>query len=88
MSALHHPGGDTLMAKPDNRADNVEHLQKNIQNTIQNLREGEEYLEEYSDEISSEERNQILEKNDRRRASIKAFREEVKDEAAQRRNME
>ncbi|MGU3471858.1 small acid-soluble spore protein Tlp [Paenibacillus sp. D51F] len=69
------------MAKPDNRADNVEHLQQSIQNTQQNLNEAEGYLNEFSSEISSEERNQIEEKNERRKKSIKGFQEEVKDEA-------
>ncbi|AHM64511.1 small acid-soluble spore protein Tlp [Paenibacillus polymyxa] len=70
------------MAKPDNRADNVEHLQQNIQNTLQNLHEAEGYLNEFSSEISNEERQQIEEKNNRRKQSIRSFREEVKDEAA------
>ncbi|WP_379137371.1 small acid-soluble spore protein Tlp [Paenibacillus sp. sgz500958] len=70
------------MAKPDNRADNVEHLQQSIQNTQENLHEAEDYLTKYSSEISSEERSQIEEKNDRRKQSIQGFREEVKDEAA------
>ncbi|WP_311081490.1 small acid-soluble spore protein Tlp [Paenibacillus polymyxa] len=70
------------MAKPDNRADNVEHLQQNIQNTLQNLHEAEGYLNEFSSEISNEERKQIEEKNNRRKESIRSFREEVKDEAA------
>lgn len=69
------------MAKPDNRADNVEHLQQNIQNTLQNLHEAEGYLNEFSSEISNEERQQIEEKNNRRKQSIRSFREEVKDEA-------
>lgn len=50
------------MAKPDNRADNVEHLQQSIQNTQQNLYEAEGYLNEFSSEISDEERKQIEEK--------------------------
>ncbi|SEJ06230.1 small acid-soluble spore protein Tlp [Paenibacillus polymyxa] len=70
------------MAKPDNRADNVEHLQQNIQNTLQNLHEAEGYLNEFSSEVSNEERQQIEEKNNRRKQSIRSFREEVKDEAA------
>ncbi|MBT2291402.1 small acid-soluble spore protein Tlp [Paenibacillus albidus] len=70
------------MAKPDNRADNVEHLQQNIQNTQRNLFEAEDYLNEFSTEISTEERNQIEEKNERRKQSIRGFRAEVKDEAA------
>lgn len=70
------------MAKPDNRADNVEHLQQSIQHTMQNLHEAEDYLNEFSSEISSEERQQIEEKNARRKHSIRGFREEIKDEAA------
>ncbi|KAA9005846.1 small acid-soluble spore protein Tlp [Paenibacillus spiritus] len=69
------------MAKPDNRADNVAHLQKNIQNTQQNLHEAESYLNEFASEIGGEEKSQIEAKNERRRESIEGFREEVKDEA-------
>ncbi|MNO01572.1 small acid-soluble spore protein Tlp [compost metagenome] len=49
---------------------------------MQNLHEAEDYLNEFSSEISSKEREQIEEKNERRKESIKGFREEVKDEAA------
>ncbi len=69
------------MAKPDNRADNVEHLQKAVQNTLENLHEAEDYLSEHADEIGSTELNQIRSKNERRRESIQGFREEIKDEA-------
>jgi small acid-soluble spore protein (thioredoxin-like protein) len=69
------------MAKPDNRADNVEHLQQHIQNTAQNLREAEDYLDEHADEIDAAERANIEEKNEHRRESIRSFRSEVKDEA-------
>lgn len=72
------------MAKPDNRSDNVEKLQDNIQNTIRNFREGQEYLSEHANEITGEEKRQIEEKNARRLDSIRGFREEVKDEAADR----
>jgi len=68
------------MAKPDNRADNVEHLQDNIQNTLENLNEAEDYLNEFSSEISDEERGQIEKKNERRKKSIEGFREEIQDE--------
>lgn len=70
------------MAKPDNRADNVEHLQQKIGDTLENLSEAEDYLSEFSSEIGSEERERIEEKNERRRSSIEGFREEIKDEAA------
>ena len=69
------------MAKPDNRADNVEHLQKAIANTQENMREAEDYLDEHADEISSAELNRIEEKNERRGESIRGFRSEIKDEA-------
>jgi small acid-soluble spore protein (thioredoxin-like protein) len=69
------------MAKPDNRSDNVEHLQEHVQNTVDNFQEAEEYLDEHADEISPEELDSITEKNQNRRQSISAFREEIKDEA-------
>jgi small acid-soluble spore protein (thioredoxin-like protein) len=70
------------MAKPDNRADNVEHLQEHVKNTIDNLEEAEEYLDEHAEEISTEEISNITNKNQNRRESISAFREEIKDEAS------
>lgn len=68
------------MAKPDNRADNVEHLQNHVKNTLQNLEEANDYLSEHADEISSSELNDIKEKNQNRRESIEGFKEEIKDE--------
>lgn len=70
------------MAKPDNREDNVEHLQNNISNTIENMEEAEEYLAEHADEISPSEKEQIASKNERRRHSLESFRSEIKDESA------
>lgn len=76
------------MAKPDDRSDNVEHLQEHVQNTIENLREAEDYLAEHADELSADERQAIREKNKNRRESIAGMRREIKDEAAHRkRNM-
>jgi small acid-soluble spore protein (thioredoxin-like protein) len=69
------------MAKPDNRSDNVAHLQEHVQNTEDNLEEAEGYLDEHANEISHEELDGITEKNQNRRQSISAFREEIKDEA-------
>lgn len=71
------------MAKPDNREDNVSHLQEHVQNTIDNLEEAEDYLDEHADEINPSERESIEEKNERRQASIDSFRSEIKDEASQ-----
>lgn len=64
--------------KRDDRSDNVEKLQEMVQNTIGNLREAEETMQ-HSD---GEQRANIAAKNDRRRDSIAAMREEIKDEAA------
>ncbi|HZG56993.1 small acid-soluble spore protein Tlp [Paenibacillus sp.] len=69
------------MAKPDNRADNVPHLQKAIQNTLKKKHATEEYLEEFGDEIPTSEMETLLEKNERRQAAVEKFRSEVKDEA-------
>lgn len=69
------------MAKPDNRADNEEHLQEHIDHTFANLEEAEDYLDEHADEISADEKNVIQAKNERRRESIEGFIEEKRDEA-------
>lgn len=74
------------MAKPDNRADNVEKLQEKVQNTVHNLHEAEEYLEEFGAEITEQEKQDIIKKNENRRESIEGFREEIKDEAAAQRS--
>lgn len=69
------------MAKPDDRSDNVEHLQEAVQHTIGNLEEAEDYLTEHAEEISPEEAESISDKNARRRNSIERYRSEIKDEA-------
>lgn len=71
------------MAKPDNRADNAEHLQQHIEDTQQNLQEAEDYLDEHAEEISNVDKQNILEKNDRRKNSIQAFESEKQDEMGQ-----
>jgi small acid-soluble spore protein (thioredoxin-like protein) len=76
------------MAKPDNRADNVEHLQEHVQNTIDNLEEAEDYLAEHAAELDGKEIATVQSKNERRRESIESFRGEIKDEAAFQRNNE
>ncbi|GIP20167.1 MULTISPECIES: small acid-soluble spore protein Tlp [Paenibacillus] len=68
--------------KPDNRADNVKHLQQHIHNSIENYNEAEDYLAEHADEITADEKSDIHAKNHRRLESIKGFREEIKDEAS------
>jgi len=74
------------MSKPDNRKDNVDHLQNAVQNTIENYHEAEDYLEEFGDEIPAREKAQIEEKNERRKHSISGFREEIQDEARHQQN--
>jgi small acid-soluble spore protein (thioredoxin-like protein) len=69
------------LAKPDNRADNEEHLQEHIDHTIANMEEAEDYLDEHAEDISADEKQLIEAKNERREESIDAFVEEKKDEA-------
>ena len=64
------------MAKPDNREDNVEHLQQAVQNTIENFRE--DYLQEFGDEIPASEKEQIQDRNARRERSISGFRKRLR----------
>lgn len=61
---------------PDDRSDNVEKLQEMIHDTYENISEAEESLESASDE----QRENIIEKNKRRRRAIAGFRDEIKDE--------
>lgn len=69
-------------AKPDNRSDNVRKIQNNIDNTLQNINEAEDYTKAHSEELSTQEKNEILDKNERRRKSIDGLRSEIKDEAS------
>lgn len=71
------------MANPDNRADNVEHLQNHIENTQENLQEAKQYLAEHAEEISAVEKRNIIEKNENREDSIQAFKSEKQDEMNQ-----
>jgi small acid-soluble spore protein (thioredoxin-like protein) len=75
--------GGIPLAKPDNRADNEEHLQEHIDQTQANIQEAENYLDEHADELSVNERQTIEDKNHRRKESIKGFIDEKKDEAEQ-----
>lgn len=62
--------------KPDDRSDNVEKLQNMVQNTIENIHEAEQSMKTANDE----QQQQIRSKNERRRESIAAMRDEIKDE--------
>ncbi|MGD6969206.1 small acid-soluble spore protein Tlp [Rossellomorea vietnamensis] len=67
----------------DDRSDNVEKLQSKVFHTIQNMERAEESMA-YTD--SEEQIQSIQAKNDRRRESIDAFRNEIKEEAAFQKN--
>jgi small acid-soluble spore protein (thioredoxin-like protein) len=75
-----------MKTSPDNRADNVEHLQKAINHTMENYREAEDYLKSHSGEMNVEDRQDIEAKNRRREEAIEGFRSEIKDEASHQRN--
>ncbi|WP_090398690.1 small acid-soluble spore protein Tlp [Natribacillus halophilus] len=68
------------MAKPDDRSDNPERIERNIGHTLQNHNEAEDYLKAHDEELSEEEKQQIEEKNERREESIEAMRDEIEDE--------
>lgn len=65
---------------PDDRSDNVEKLQAAVQNTLENM----EAAEETAEFAGPREREQIREKNERRREAVEGMRREIKDEAADR----
>ena len=71
------------MAKPDNRADNVENLQQHIEDTQQNIQETNAFLAEHAEEISATEKQNLQAKNERRQDSIQAFQSEEQDEQNQ-----
>lgn len=65
---------------PDDRSDNVEKLQSMVHNTLENI----EAAEETMGFSSPEEKAKIKAKNERRKQALEGFREEIKDEAANR----
>jgi small acid-soluble spore protein (thioredoxin-like protein) len=67
--------------KPDNRADNVEHLQRHIDDTVRNMRRADEMIRASDNEKTIHE---LEAKNERREAALDAFRREIRDEAAHR----
>ncbi|WP_341356411.1 small acid-soluble spore protein Tlp [Rossellomorea sp. y25] len=64
----------------DDRSDNVEKLQGMVQHTIENMEKAEESMA-FTD--SEEQLQSIKDKNERRRESLQAFRNEIQDEAHQ-----
>lgn len=62
--------------KPDDRSDNVEKLQNMVQDTIENIEKSHDTMR-YTSDTGKE---QIREKNKRRKEAIRGMREEIKDE--------
>ena len=67
--------------KPDDRRDNVERIQFNIDNTIRNYRKTEDDIKLAEDD---KQKSDLEEKNKRREESLKSMRQEIRQEAADR----
>lgn len=64
--------------KPDDRSNNADRIQFNINHTIRNMEAAEELLEKTDDRKM---KNDLEEKNDRRRDALQGMREEIREEA-------
>lgn len=73
------------MAKPDDRSDNVGRIAETIQHTMANMREAEDFVKAHGDEMRPDDIAAIEAKNDRRERAIEGLRDEIRDEAADRR---
>lgn len=69
--------------KPDDRRDNVERIQKNINMTIHNIELADEMIAKTNDEKMKKD---LKEKNKRRIDALDGMREEIRDEAIDRKN--
>lgn len=67
-----------MKSKPDNREDNVDKIQYNIDKTIQNYELADELIDKTDDEKT---KKTMIEKNKRREGALNSMREEIKDEA-------
>lgn len=70
-----------MKAKPDDRKDNVNKIQKNIDMTIHNMESAEDMLAKTD---NSQTKDELRAKNERRAQALEGFRNEIKDEAAAR----
>jgi len=70
--------------KPDDRSNNVERIRDIVKNTEEKFQEAEISME-FADPLES---NRLKEKNKRRKQSIEALKEEMKDEMAARKKGE
>lgn len=75
------------MAKPDDRSDNIDKMEETIGHTLDNMDDARDYLKAHSEELSEEEKREIKEKNRRREESIEGLRQEIKDEASDRKQL-
>jgi len=66
------------MAKPDDRSDNVKKIKRNIDMTIHNMEMADELIKETDNPKTKQE---LKEKNERRRDALSGMRHEIKDEA-------
>lgn len=69
--------------KPDDRRDNVDRIQNMIDNTIVNYRETKNLMKKVDNE---KERQDLADKNMRREQSLKNMKEEIRDEAIDKKN--
>lgn len=67
-----------MKPKPDDRRDNVDHIQKSIDGTIRNMELADDAIAKTSDAKSKEA---LKDKNVRRRHALDDMRKEIKDEA-------
>lgn len=75
--------GNTNQPKPDDRRDNVDRIEFNIGQTIKNMNLADEMIAKTDDEKMKQE---LREKNDRREDALAGMREEIRDEALDKRN--
>ncbi|MDD4172188.1 MAG: small acid-soluble spore protein Tlp [Syntrophomonas sp.] len=66
---------------PDDRRDNVERIQNNIDNTLQNIEAAEEMIATTPDRKT---KKNLKEKNSRRNEALDSMRQEIQDEARDR----
>ena len=64
--------------KPDDRSDNVDKIQFNINHTIRNMEAAEELIAKTDDRNMKKD---LEDKNERRRDALQGMREEIRDEA-------
>ncbi len=69
--------------KPDDRTDNVDRIQYNIDKTILNCELADEMIAKTDDPKMKET---LEEKNKRRESALRGMREEIRDEAVDKKN--